>query len=126
AGAAWAREQICLADLARSDRVLQRPHDSLLADDVVEGLRAVLPVESGHGSIQADPPSPKRAPARSAMWSPIARHEVAAGEGALRTWRDDGPSPKTKSSTRLPSRVIACARIPEPPRTTSDALSSGR
>src|SRR5262245_18277736 len=126
AGATRACEEIGPTDLATRDRVLERPHDGLLADDLVEGLRAVLAVESGHGSIQADPSNPKPAPARSAMWSPIARQEVAPGEGALRTWRDDGPSPKTKSSTRPPSRVIACARMPEPPRTTSAALSPGR
>src|SRR5205814_7594513 len=48
AGAPRAREQIRLADLAGVDRVLERPHDRLLPDDLVEALRAVLPVERGH------------------------------------------------------------------------------
>ena len=53
AGAARAREEIRLPHLSGADRVLQRAHDGLLSDDVVEVLRAVLPVERGHASIQA-------------------------------------------------------------------------
>ena len=34
------------------DRVLQRPDDRLLPDDLVEALRAVFAVERGHDSIQ--------------------------------------------------------------------------
>ena len=48
AGAARAGEEVGLAHLVRRDRVRQRPHDRLLPDDLVEGLRAVLPVEGGH------------------------------------------------------------------------------
>ena len=55
AGAARAGEEIGLAHLLRRDRVLQRADDRLLADDLVEGLRTVLPVERGHGTIQAGP-----------------------------------------------------------------------
>ena len=44
------REQVGLADLSRVDRVLERPDDRLLSDDVVESLRAILPVEGGHRS----------------------------------------------------------------------------
>src|SRR2546422_3443436 len=36
-------------------RSLQRPDDRLLAHDLGEVQRAVLPVESGHGTIQAGP-----------------------------------------------------------------------
>ena len=53
AGAARAGEEIGLAHLSGRDRVLQRPDDRLLADDLGEGLRAVFPVEGGHGTIQA-------------------------------------------------------------------------
>src|SRR5215207_9716672 len=50
--------------------------------------------------------------ARSAIALPIARDDVAAGEGAFRTWRVASASEKTKSSTSRPSRAIACARTP--------------
>ena len=36
------------------DRVRERPHDRLLADDFVEGLGPVLAVQRGHRSIQSD------------------------------------------------------------------------
>ena len=48
AGAARPCEEIGLAHLPGGDRVLQRPDDRFLADDLVEVLRAVLPVERGH------------------------------------------------------------------------------
>ena len=54
AGAARAGEEIGLAHLSGADRVLQRPDDRLLADDLVEVLRAVFPVEGGHTAIQAE------------------------------------------------------------------------
>ena len=50
AGSARAGEEVRLADLPVRDRVLQRPDDRLLADDLVEVLRAVLPVEGGHAT----------------------------------------------------------------------------
>ena len=52
-GAARACEEIGLANLSRRDRVLQRPDDRFLADDLVEVLRTVLPVEGGHQAILA-------------------------------------------------------------------------
>ena len=54
AGAARAREEVGLAHRVGPDRVAQRPDDRLLPDDVLEGLWAVLPVESSHESIQAE------------------------------------------------------------------------
>ena len=48
AGPARPREEVRLAHLAVLDRVLQRPDDRLLPDDLVEPLRAVLPVERRH------------------------------------------------------------------------------
>ncbi len=47
-GAARSGEEIRLSDLVVLDRVLERPHDRLLPDDLVEALRAVLPIERGH------------------------------------------------------------------------------
>ena len=41
--------------LSLLDRVREGAHDRFLPDDFSERLRAVLPVERGHGSIQADP-----------------------------------------------------------------------
>ncbi len=41
-------EEVGLAHLVVLDRVLQRPDDRLLPDDLVEALRAVLPVERRH------------------------------------------------------------------------------
>src|SRR5690606_10408165 len=49
---------------------------------------------------------------RSAIMSPIGRAEVAAGEGALHTWSIRSVSSIRKSCCMLPSRIIACARIP--------------
>ena len=51
AGAARADEQVGVVDPVALDRVAQRAHDVLLADDLVEGLRAVAAVEGrlGHG-----------------------------------------------------------------------------
>ena len=51
ADAAGAGEQIGVGDPAGLDRVLERPRDRLLPDDVVERLRAVLSCENGvsHG-----------------------------------------------------------------------------
>ena len=48
----------------------------------------------------------------SAITSASASDEVAAGEGALRTWTACSVSETTKSSTSDPSRPIACARTP--------------
>src|SRR4029453_17383859 len=48
ASAARAGEEIGLAGLSGGDRVLERPDDRFLADDLVEVLRAVLAVEGGH------------------------------------------------------------------------------
>src|ERR1700678_447411 len=42
----------------------------------------------------------------------ISSEAVAAGEGALQTWREFFPSISKKSSTRLPSRRRACALTP--------------
>ena len=47
-GAARAGEEIRLPHLVVLDCVLQRPHDRLLPDDLVEALGAVLAVEGGH------------------------------------------------------------------------------
>ena len=54
AGAARAGEEVGLAHRVARDRVAQRPDDRLLPDDLLEALRAVLPVESSHESIQAE------------------------------------------------------------------------
>lgn len=64
--------------------------------------------------------SEKRFSTSSAIISAMAREEVAAGDGALRTWRTrlpTSPTPpsKTKSSTRFPSRSRAWARTPAGP-----------
>src|SRR5205823_10217834 len=64
AGAARAGEGVGLAHRVRADRIAQRPHDRLLPDDLREALGTVLPVESGHGSIQAEngAPYPRASP----------------------------------------------------------------
>ena len=48
AGAARPGEEVGLAHLVGGDRVSQGADDRLLADDLLEVLRAVLPVERGH------------------------------------------------------------------------------
>lgn len=59
------------------------------------------------------------------MTRAIAGDDVAAGEGALRTCSTDSPSANAKSSSSLPSRATACARMPAGPLITSAALSDG-
>jgi hypothetical protein len=54
--------------------------------------------------LPSQPSPPIRATTRPGISSPRARHAVAPGEGAFRTWTDRFPSPKRKSSTRLPFR----------------------
>src|SRR5262249_46690594 len=56
---------------------------------------------------------------RSAIRRASGRADVAAGEGALRTWSACSVSWTTKSSTRVPSRFIAWARTPDGPGSTS-------
>src|SRR5437773_866697 len=70
-------------------------------------------------------PRPMVSAASSAMWRPIAREAVAAGEGALRTWIASGSATMRKSSTSEPSGLTACARTPAPPRARSAEVSSG-
>src|SRR5207245_2749122 len=67
ARAARPGEEVGLAHAAGRDRVLERPHDRLLADDLVEVLRPVLAVESGHAAIQARRIVGMRAPAAEAV-----------------------------------------------------------
>ena len=62
---------------------------------------------------------------RSAISRASASEEVAAGEGALRTWSARSVSETTKSSIRLPSRPSAWARTPAGPGRTSSGVSSG-
>ena len=57
----------------------------------------------------------KRSRAVSASIAPMASELVAAGDGALRTWRMRPCPPRRKSSTSVPSRSSACARTPEGP-----------
>src|SRR5581483_12389167 len=64
-------------------------------------------------------PSPSCCSAMSAIMRPIASDEVAAGDGALRTWITPGALEITKSSTSVPSRFSACARTPDGPGSTS-------
>src|SRR4029079_10015163 len=54
AGASGPGEEVGLAHGVRPDRVAQRPNARLLPDNLLEALRAVLPVESSHESIQAE------------------------------------------------------------------------
>src|SRR2546425_392255 len=62
---------------------------------------------------------------RSAITSAIARHAVAAGEGALRTCRIPSSSEKTKSSISRPSPDTAWARTPAPAGLRSLACTAG-
>ncbi len=47
--------------------------------------------------------------------------DVAAGDGAFRTWRTPPLSATTKSSTRSPARETACARTPALARSSTSA-----
>src|SRR5207248_11679712 len=74
------REQVGLPHLSGRDRILERPHDRLLPDDLGEALRAVFPVERGHepdhmGGRAGEPARPLRGIATDAK-----------GPGYPRTW----------------------------------------
>jgi hypothetical protein len=63
-----------------------------------------------------------------AFWTIVsarARAAVAAGEGALSTWRLRGPTSKWKSSQKVPSGVRARARTPERAGMRSRISSAG-
>src|SRR5581483_4576483 len=59
------------------------------------------------------------------MYLPIASDDVAAGDGAFRTWTTPSDPSKTKSSTIDPSAFIACARTPDGPGSVSSTRNSG-
>ena len=61
----------------------------------------------------------------SAISRASASDEVAAGEGALRTWSAGSVRETTKSSTSEPSRATAWARIPAGPATKSVGAQLG-
>ena len=69
--------------------------------------------------------APKASTAKSAICDPMAREEVAPGEGALSTWTASFPRRMEKSSSRAPERETAWARTPEPPGARSSAWISG-
>ena len=101
AGAARPGEEVRLAHLVVLDRVLQRPDDRLLSDDLVEPLRAVLPVERGHPLIQAA--------------GQVARRDAVAKRrfrGLARSLAD--PSAKTAPG-RAPSSRSASPEVPASP-----------
>ena len=52
-------------------------------------------------------------PASRATWLPIGMEEVAAGDGAFRTWMVRAVSPIRKSWTNVPSGSTAWARTPD-------------
>src|SRR5581483_2803088 len=104
AGAARAGEEIRLPHLAAGDRVLQRPDDGLLADHFGEGLRAVLAVEGGHGSIQAD----RSARARTAMTA-SARGTAASVPQLSCTSRSTRSSSGAPCSTTIHAATAASA-----------------
>ena len=55
----------------------------------------------------------------------LAADDVAAGEGALRTWSTRSVPPSWKSSTSAPSRASAWARTPDGPKTSWSPRSAG-
>ncbi len=55
----------------------------------------------------------------------MASDDVAAGDGALRTWSTRSVPPSWKSSTSEPSRASAWARTPLGPNTSWSPRSSG-
>ena len=59
----------------------------------------------GDGAPQSS--IPKASPARSTMYSPMAREEVAPGDGAFKTCTASRPRMMLKSSRRVPSRATA-------------------
>ena len=74
------------------------------------GKRAAAEFESqGRGAVEASSPSrhSKRAAKRSTMRRAMFRQAVAAGEGALHTFRTRAASRISKSYTRLPWRLRA-------------------
>src|SRR5439155_22893895 len=101
-----------LPDLAGADRVLQRADDRLLAEHLVEALRAILAVEGGHGApprfyahITAAEPTLKQAARASGRGSEAAssRGEAERALQAARRGRLDGVRGAPRRAHRLPS-----------------------
>src|SRR3954454_196583 len=68
---------------------------------------SALPTElRGRARVQGSAYAASR---RSAMTRAMAKEDVAAGDGALRTWRTFGADVKAKSSNNVPSRAMAWA-----------------
>ncbi len=118
AGASRAGEQVGLPDLALLDRVRERPHDRLLPDDLRERLGAVLAVERGHPSIQADS---SRASGRAVRCGPAASSSpaCAACRSGSRS-SNEAPAPATLWAEHEPpcARAIAAtiaSPSPAPP-----------
>ena len=51
--------------------------------------------------------SPKASAANSTMWAPMARDDVAPGDGAFKTWTAYRPRMMLKSSSNAPLRETA-------------------
>ena len=64
AGAARAGEEVRVTDAVLGDRVAQRGGDVVLADQLAEALRSVLPVQAGHGPTVRRPPFVRRCRSR--------------------------------------------------------------
>src|SRR5215211_5105482 len=109
--------------------------DPQLRQDIAAvGLLEEAPFVAVHHRLEQDragepgletPHGACRLSARSAMSRARASADVAAGEGALRTWRARSVSETTKSSTSLPSRARAWARTPAKPPSKSSGRISG-
>ena len=66
------------------------------------------------------PDAPKLSIAKPAMCSPMAKDDVAPGDGAFNTWIASRPWMMLKSSNNEPSLATAWARTPEPPLSRSE------
>ena len=108
AGSARPGEEVRLAHLVVLDRVLQRPDDRLLPDDLVEALRAVLPVERRHPAGFNQVERRRRCPAARS----VVEIGITGGTCVALLGSGGAAAPERESLALLPSGPDAVRTLP--------------
>src|SRR5215203_4529776 len=102
-----AGEEVRLPDLLGLDRIPKRAYDGFLADYLVEALRAIFPVESGHRRltpIRSDAPSGKSISRTGKSRYGLGRHRLVdalARPRTLRRWHVPSRCSRGRARARL-------------------------
>ena len=115
-GAARPGEQVRLPDLLGLDRIPKRAHDGLLADDLVEALRAVFPIE---GSQEREPPIRSDSAEQRALPVCCHRRTSRRTRAAVRRRTAQKAPPGSMGSLKVvrlsakrPARTLCRGRVP--------------